>query len=189
MADEIKPVDIDRFGKPHAHGWNSDHSAEVFMLLDDMDVRQSMKDTVHYAYDYGYEHVSDGNSFPIRRIAQLGFQQFNMKHPAGVDHDAKYREGPRHPFVVKAVKDGEIILLPSTEITDPCNDQVIRHWCDIRFGEGLQDCGNWFRSRTWKWGLFLFGNIAYQKYRARETRGDYGHILNKSIIPIKENAT
>ena len=177
MISEIKPMDIDRFGVSHVRGWNDDHSAEVFMLLDDMDVRDSIKQLVHYAYDQGYEHSSDGISYPIRCIAQLNFQDFHMKHPIGVMHDCLYREGRLNPFM----------LFEGDETAQ-------RRWCDQRFGEGLWDCGNWFRANTWEWGLRMFGYPAWHQYRERELNGDYRHILNPAIVPkfaalYKENAT
>ena len=182
MSEQITIVngvvkDVDRFGKAHKRGWNSDHSIEVFLLLDDMDVRPLIKQIVHYAYDNGYEHISDGISFPIKCIAQLGFQDFNMKHPVGVMHDCLYREGKLNPFM----------------LFDSHGDETAqRRWCDQRFGEGLWDCGNWFRANTWEWGLRMFGYPAWHQYRERERNGDYRHILNPAIIPPHEmrgNAT
>jgi hypothetical protein len=177
MIDEIKPADVDRFGVEHARGWNDNHSKEVFMLMDDIGVRPIIKRLVHYAYDCGYEHVSDGISFPIRCIAQLGFQDFNMKHPIGVMHDCLYREGKLSPWM----------------LFDSRGDETAqRRWCDQRFGEGLWDCGNWFRANTWEWGLRMFGGFAWDHYRNLEAQGVWSHILNPAIIPphaIKKNAT
>lgn len=165
--------DFDRAGKRHPRGWNDDHRAEVFLLMDDLGVRREINDMVHYAYDYGYEHPSDGISFPLRWYAQLGFQQFNMKHPIGVMHDCLTREGFWFPFVPKELKD----------------ETAVRVWGNNEFGRGLWDCGNWFRSYSWALGLDMFGYPAWHKYREMEVRGDFSHIMNKAIIPAKGNAT
>ncbi len=164
--------DIDRYGKTHMAGWNSAHTAIVYMLLDEIRPRKLIRELIHYAYDHGYEHTSDGISFPVRWWAQLGFQQFQMKHPVGVMHDCLYREGPRNPYQ-RSYGD----------------DIIARRWADRCFGFGLWDFGNWFRANTWEWGLRLFGYQAYQGYREREKNGDYRHIMNLAIIPQKRNAT
>jgi hypothetical protein len=173
MTDEIKPVDFDRAGVVHPHGWNDDHRIEVFLLLDDMGVRPLIHDLVHYAYENGYEHPSDGISFPLRWYAQLGFQCFRMKHPIGVMHDMLTREGIRCPFVISAAKNGFIQLDDETSV---------RMWGNGRFSDGLWDCGNWFRAYSWKFGLDMFGYSAWHKYREMEARGDWSHICNPAIL-------
>jgi len=155
-------------------GPEGDHSHLIGELLEEVKPRKMIHQLILYAYSMGYENPSDGISFPIRWWAQLAFQDFNMKHPVGVMHDALYREGPLNPFVPKSLHGDET---------------AVRRWMDARFGEGLWDFGNWGRAFTWEWGLRLFGYEAYHQYREREARGDYRHILNKAIIPIQGNAT
>jgi hypothetical protein len=177
METEIKVEgvvkDVDRAGEIHARGWNDDHRVEVFLLIDDMDVRPAIHNLIHYAYENGYEHPSDGISFPLRWYAQLGFQQFRMKHPVGVMHDMLTREGMACPFVKIAAQNGFIDATDETEV---------RRWGNAKFSEGLWDCGNWFRAYSWKFGLDMFGYPAWNKYRTMEARGDFSHVCNPAIL-------
>jgi len=129
---------------------------------------------IAYAYENGYERVSDGISFPLRFIAQLEFSGLKMKHPLGVAHDCLYRMGAQHPLV-------QPLLLNYIARGKPIEDSKFRAIDDDWFGKGLHDFGHWFRAYSWEWGLRLGGWKAFGDYRRKERKGDFRHILPERV--------
>jgi hypothetical protein len=160
--------------KIHQRGWNDDHAHLIGEILDEIQPRPQIRLYIAYTYTYGYELVSDGRSDPFSWMAQLEFQGMKIKHPVAVMHDMFYREGPLSPWVPKNL-DGE--------------ETAVRRWMDQQYFDGLQDFGHWGRCYSDYYILRMFGYPAYSHYRSRELYGDYSHILNKSIISEKGNAT
>ena len=131
--------------KSNFKGRKDDHRTLVFMLLDEIEPRQIVRDVIHAAYDAGYEAKSDG----ITLMPELAFSGFHMKNPCGVSHDYLYYLGTSNPFLPKAIN----------------SSYAARSWADAWFRSAMIDFGHPWRARIYWLGLRAGGWWGWRKHR------------------------